>query len=189
MSTKLQIPPAQEPIGGGIVLSPVWYRAMRAIFDRVGGYEALTPQELAALIDAINLDIDAIQAEIAALEADIAAIDTTVSGHTATINDHETRIDALEGGGGGSVATYETGLDFGSKPVWDASFTVSEPSVSPTSKILVFPSANPALGRHSDDWQWDGLTLSAVAGTGEFTVYANASGPIEGVRKIYYQVI
>lgn len=94
---------------------------------------------------------------------------------------------ASSGGGGGGGTWSNTTIDFGTKPVWDANFTVVDGTVSPTSKIVVVP-GGPSPGRPPDDWQWDTITLAAVAGSGQFTVYANCDGPVEGIRTIYYQV-
>jgi hypothetical protein len=91
-------------------------------------------------------------------------------------------------GGAGSSWT-ETEIDFGASPVWDKSFTIVDGTVSGTNKIIVVPSANPPTGRYADDWQWDSICLAAVSGTGQFTLYTNADGPVEGKRNILYQVI
>src|SRR5574343_396988 len=89
--------------------------------------------------------------------------------------------------GSGSTTTTETTINFGTKPVYDKSFTITDAGVTGSSKILIFPSGNAPSGRHSDDWQWDSITFAAVAGSGQFTLYANANGPVEGTRNIYYQ--
>jgi len=96
--------------------------------------------------------------------------------------------------GGGSTPTTitvtEVEIDFGTKPVPSKSFTVTDAAVSATSKITLVPSAKTATGRvNTDDMEWDGLNLAAVAGTGSFTVYAVANpGPVVGKRVINYIV-
>lgn len=99
-----------------------------------------------------------------------------------------TTLNASGGGGGGGTWT-EAEIDFGSTPKYDASFTVTDGTVSGTSKIIVLPCGKAATGRTADDWQWDGVTLAATPGTGSFTLYAVAlPGPVVGPRKIQYQV-
>lgn len=96
---------------------------------------------------------------------------------------------AASGGGGGGGTWTEAEVDFGSTPKYEASFTVTDGTVGGTSKIIVLPCGKAATGRTADDWQWDGVTLSATPGTGSFTLYAVAlPGPVVGPRKIQYQV-
>lgn len=96
----------------------------------------------------------------------------------------------LVGGGSTPISITEVEIDFGTKPVPSKSFTVTDPLVSATSKISLVPSAKTATGRvNTDDMEWDGLSLAAVAGTGSFTVYAVANpGPVVGKRVINYIV-
>ena len=96
----------------------------------------------------------------------------------------------LVGGGSTPIAITEVEIDFGTKPVTSKSFTVTDAAVSATSKITLVPSAKTATGRvNTDDMEWDGLNLAAVAGTGSFTVYAVANpGPVVGKRVINYIV-
>lgn len=89
-------------------------------------------------------------------------------------------------GGAGSFAVTETELDFGTKPVADAIFTVTDVAITGTSKIMCTESGNTATGRAAGDAQWDSVAYSALAGTGSFTVYARPSGAIVGKRKMFY---
>lgn len=79
-------------------------------------------------------------------------------------------------------------IDLGTTPVYSKSITVTAASCEPAFNVLVSPSADPATGRGSDDNLWDGLILSAAAGTGEFTLHVIAvPGPVSGKRLINYQ--
>ena len=84
--------------------------------------------------------------------------------------------------------TVEVEIDFGSTPVTDKKFTITDALASTTSFILVHPSGNIATGRGSDDWQWDSIQFSAKGNSGTFTLYAKASGKIKGKRKILYNI-
>lgn len=87
------------------------------------------------------------------------------------------------------LTTTETELDFGSSPVAGAHFTVTDASVSGTSKIMVMPSGNAPTGGYSDTWEWDSITFAAKAGTGSFTVYASVgTGTVSGKYKVFYTV-
>lgn len=95
--------------------------------------------------------------------------------------------DTLPGGSGGITVT-EVEIDFGNKPIHSKRFTITDGTVGPTSKILVFPSGNPATGRGSDDWEWDMIGFSAKAGSGNFTLYAKSDTNIGGKRNIFYTI-
>lgn len=92
-------------------------------------------------------------------------------------------------GGSGSFAVTETELNFGTvgtPPVYEKTFTVTDASITGTSKIICVESGNTATGRTSGDSLFDSINYTAVAGTGSFTVYAKASGAVIGKRKMYY---
>lgn len=90
----------------------------------------------------------------------------------------------------GGATWTETEIDFGSAaPQTDATFTVTDATVTPSSMIAVVPSGKVATGRVGDDWAWDSITFAALPASGSFTVYAYANpGPVKGKRKIQYQV-
>lgn len=91
-------------------------------------------------------------------------------------------------GGGGSATWTEAEVDFGTIPRKDGKFTITDGSVTGTSKIAVLSSGKTATGRVAGDDQWDHVVYAATPGTGTFTVYANASGRIIGKRKLQYQL-
>lgn len=96
---------------------------------------------------------------------------------------------AASGGGPGGFAVTETELDFGTvgtPPVTDKTFTVTDASITSSSKIMCTESGNTATGRTSGDSLFDSVNYTALAGTGSFTVYARASGAIIGKRKMFY---
>lgn len=87
-----------------------------------------------------------------------------------------------------SSAVTQVEIDLGTVPVKSKSITVTAAACEPAFNVLVSPSADPATGRGSDDNLWDGLILSAVAGTGSFTLHVMAvPGPVSGKRNINYQ--
>jgi len=86
-------------------------------------------------------------------------------------------------------AWVETEIDFGSSPVGSTSATITDTASTTDSIITVAPSAKAATNRTGDDMAWDGLMLSALPGTGSFTVYAMAvPGPVVGKRYIQYSI-
>lgn len=96
---------------------------------------------------------------------------------------------AAPGGGGGASAT-EIEVNFGTKPVYDAQFTITDAAISPTSKVVVTPSGKVSTGRVSGDWQWDGATFAALPGSGSAICFATFHpGPIVGTRLLQYQVM
>lgn len=85
-------------------------------------------------------------------------------------------------------AVTQVEIDLGTTPVYSKSITVTAAACEPSFNVLVSPSADPATGRGVDDNLWDGLILSAVAGTGSFTLHVMAvPGPVSGKRNINYQ--
>ena len=91
--------------------------------------------------------------------------------------------------GGGSATWTEVEIDFGSDPVYEASFTITDGSITGTSKIQVLPCGKAATGRTADDWQWDGATFAANPASGSATCYAVFTpGPVVGPRKVQYSV-
>ena len=91
---------------------------------------------------------------------------------------------------GGSSTWTEVEIDFGTTPVYDKTFTITDAAITSSAvKMILVPSGKAATGRTADDWQWDGGTFAANPGTGSATCYANFSpGPIVGRRKLLYQV-
>lgn len=92
---------------------------------------------------------------------------------------------------GGAGATWtEVEIDFGTNPVFEKSFTITDAAAGPTSKIIALPSGKVASGRvGNDDMLWDGLLIAAITGTGNFIVFAVAKpGPVVGKRTIQYSI-
>lgn len=97
-------------------------------------------------------------------------------------------LNAVSGSGGSSTWT-ETEIDFGTLPIWDKRFSITDAAVSGSSKIMPIPSGNVGTSRKGNDQEWDNLILAASAGTGAFTLIAIAiPGPVVGKRKVFYQV-
>jgi len=94
------------------------------------------------------------------------------------------------GTSGGSGATWtEAEVDFGSAPVYTASFTITDAGISAASKVQVLPCGKAATGRTADDWAWDGATFAALPASGSATCYAVFTpGPIVGRRKVQYSI-
>lgn len=88
---------------------------------------------------------------------------------------------------GGSFALTEDEIDFWSSiPVRSKRFTITNWSITWSSKIIVSPSWNVATGRVGNDWEWDSINFTAKAGTGNFVLTANASWRVKWKRKIFY---
>jgi hypothetical protein len=90
----------------------------------------------------------------------------------------------------GGASWTSTEVDFGSdKPVYSATFTVTDNSCAADSKIAVISSGDAATGRAAGDDLWDSITYSAIPAAGFFTLYANSNpGPVAGKRKILYSI-
>lgn len=93
--------------------------------------------------------------------------------------------------GGGSGAVTEIEVDFGSTPVYDATFTITDAAIiSSANSVLITESGKPATGRVAGDAQWDSIVCSTNPGVGSAVVYVQAlPGPVVGKRKLQYMVI
>ncbi|CAB4183394.1 hypothetical protein UFOVP1439_20 [uncultured Caudovirales phage] len=90
----------------------------------------------------------------------------------------------LAGSGSFTVSTAE--INFGTVPVKSKRITVTDAAITTASKIMVTPNGATATGRVGNDWEWDTIDFSVVAGTGNFLLTGTASGRIKGKRNIYY---
>lgn len=83
-------------------------------------------------------------------------------------------------------------IDFGSTPQWQMQFIVSNPTVTPFSRIVVWEAAETATGRVGVDQEWDQLLLAARPDPVTpllINIYATAfPGPVMGRRILYYQI-
>jgi len=92
------------------------------------------------------------------------------------------------GGGGGSATEVE--VDFGTKPVYEARFTITDGTVTAASKVVIGESGKQATGRTQGDAEWDSITVAANPGSGSFQAYCRAiPGPVVGRRTLHYMVI
>lgn len=162
-------------------LAPTIQYVWRYLYDlreRTGGDD----DAVAALEDSALYDVGIKGAEIAEiikqieeLRIQLAFLDTQPSEETAAVS--------------GSSYGNSIEHDFGSTPVYDASFTITDAQISGTSTVLVTP-GGAATGRTADDWQWDGASIGVVPGAGTATCYVTFSpGPVVGRRKFNYTVI
>lgn len=88
-----------------------------------------------------------------------------------------------------SPTLTEIEIDFGSVPVFEKSFAVTDAAVSGSSMIHAIESGSPATGRADGDALWDAIVLSAKPGSGSFVLNAKACpGPVVGKRKAVYLV-
>jgi len=96
----------------------------------------------------------------------------------------------ISASGGAGASWTEAEVDFGTKPRRDLTFTLTDASISSTSKVIIVESGKIATGRvASGDAAWDSVSFSALPGTGSAQVYATANpGPIVGRRKFQYTV-
>lgn len=108
-----------------------------------------------------------------------AGVSVAVSGAVATAT--------IAGGAGASWTTVE--VDFGSIPTYDKTFTVTDASVSLTSKVIALHAGDAATGRQADENELDALVCRAVPATGSFTLYVRSTtGPVAGKYKVHYTV-
>lgn len=110
-----------------------------------------------------------------------AGVTASVAGGVATAT--------ISGGGGGPATITEVEVDVGASPVYTASISVTDATVSGTSKVLITQSGRAATGRQADENEMDGLIANATPAAGSFTAQIIAKpGPITGKFKLLYMV-
>lgn len=90
----------------------------------------------------------------------------------------------------GAVAITQTEVDFGSTPVSEALFTITEATATATSKIIGSVAYAAPTGKDLDELEMDSLELKfGPKGVGEFYIYARGmDGYVADKFKINYQI-
>lgn len=85
------------------------------------------------------------------------------------------------------IKVKQTEIDFGSTPVSEASFTITDADVVSTHQILASVAYEAPTSKDLDELDMDGLDLKCGAGSGQFTLYARGlDGYIADKFKINY---
>ena len=91
--------------------------------------------------------------------------------------------------GGGTLDIKQTEIDFGTTPVSESSFIITDASVTVTSQLLGNVAYESPTGKDLDELEMDGLDLKFAPGAGQFTIYARGlDGYISDKFKINYVV-
>lgn len=89
----------------------------------------------------------------------------------------------------GSTNIKQTEIDFGTTPVAEASFTITDADVSATSQITGSVSYEAPTDKELDELDMDGLDLKFGPGVGQFTIYARGTdGFVHDKFKINYLI-
>lgn len=108
-----------------------------------------------------------------------AGVTASVSGFAATVN--------IPGGGGGGASATRVTVSFPAPAKRSTDVIVTDATVSPTSKIIAWPSGlddlNPASSME------DELGIQCLAGTGTFILKVNSRTPIVGSMSFDYMVL
>ncbi len=103
----------------------------------------------------------------------------SVSGNVATIS--------VSGGGSSTVTMIQ--VNFGTAPVRTKTFTVTDATVTTSSRLMITQSGTAATGRQADENEMDAILFSGVPGSGQFTLIANTfTGPVTGLYNVNYIV-
>lgn len=76
-----------------------------------------------------------------------------------------------------STTVKQTEVDFGTTPVYDTSFTVTDAEVTTSSNIIGWIAYVAPTGKDLDEVEMDLIDLKFGPGSGQFTVFAK---PMEG---------
>ncbi len=87
------------------------------------------------------------------------------------------------------LSPVEVEVDFGTTPVYDAEFTITDTNITSSSIVSAQESGKVATGRVSGDSRWDSISCSVIPATGSASLYCIAiPGPVVGRRTVRYQV-
>lgn len=87
------------------------------------------------------------------------------------------------------MKVYVVEIDFGSTPVQSATFTITDSNVQLVNFVMPYQAGIAATGRQVDENDMDKMSLVAIVGVGQFTLYAEGrDGPLSGKYKIGYQI-
>lgn len=90
---------------------------------------------------------------------------------------------------GAAVSISTTEIDFGTTPISEAEFTVTDATVSPASHIIGQVAYEAPTGKDIDELTMDAIDLKFQPGSGEFYIYAKGlEGYLADKFKINYLV-
>ncbi len=96
---------------------------------------------------------------------------------------------AIPAPGGVTISSCE--VDFGTTPLPEREFTITDAAVTATSKLIVTHAGNAATGKSADENAMDALVATAQPAAGSFTLYARTLDPValvQGKFKFNYLV-
>lgn len=95
----------------------------------------------------------------------------------------------LQSPGASSTNIKQTEVDFGTTPVSEASFVITDADVAPTSQLIGFVAYEAPTGKDLDELDMDTLDLKFAPGSGQATLYATClTGYIAGNFKVNYLI-
>ena len=112
--------------------------------------------------------------------------DTVAAGTNITIIPDSQGRKVISSTGGATLTEIEVAMGDKSS---SKRFTITNATVVASNKILLFPSPSVATGRKGNDWEFDDVTLTGTAGTGNFLLTISSLYKMRGNRKIYYQIV
>ncbi len=100
-----------------------------------------------------------------------------------------TQISLHSHAGGGTLDIKQTEIDFGTTPVAEGSFLITDTSVLVTSQLMGNIAYEAPTGKDLDELEMDGLDLKFAPGAGQFILYARGlDGYVADRFKINYLV-
>ena len=91
--------------------------------------------------------------------------------------------------GAGSTNIKQTEIDFGTIPVSEKEFIVTDADVLVTSQIIGNVAYEAPTGKDLDELEMDAIDLKFAPGSGQFIIYAKGlEGYIEGKFKVNYLI-
>ena len=124
--------------------------------------------------DAVKLDELAAPTDVTTLNATISAHGLMPKGTGSTATFY--RSDMTQASVTVSVNIKQTEIDFGTTPVSEGTFVITDGDVSATSQLLATLAYEAPTGKDLDELEFDAFHLACAPGTGEFTLYVRPDG-------------
>lgn len=138
---------------------------------------------------------DAIKLDELAATTDVTTLNASTTAHGLLIKLDGLTTTFLRGDGSwalpgaSSTNIKQTEIDFGTTPVAEASFTITDADVSAGSQLIGSVAYEAPTGKDLDELDMDGLDLKFAPGVGEFTLYARGmDGYVADTFKVNYLI-
>lgn len=112
---------------------------------------------------------------------------TATAGHVLTADASGNGTWQAASGGSGSTSIKSTEIDFGTTPIWEKDFTITDAAVSPATKVRAYIGYEAPTGKTLDELEFEHIVLLANGGSGVINLNARSLlGKVIGRFVVHY---